>query len=128
MDGYKVQLAADGQQALDQLAEQAPDAIVLDLLMQEVDGLEVCRRLRAAGDRIPVLMLTARDGVPDRVKAWTPAPTTISSSRSRWRSSARGCARCCGAPGARPPSGSDTPTSCSIRVSTRCSAAIAGSS
>ena len=68
MDGYKVQLAADGQQALDQLAEQAPDAIVLDLLMPEVDGLEVCRRIRAAGDRIPVLMLTARDGVPDRVK------------------------------------------------------------
>ena len=68
MDGYKVQLAADGQQALDQLAEQAPDAIVLDLLMPEVDGLEVCRRIRAVGDRIPVLMLTARDGVPDRVK------------------------------------------------------------
>jgi two-component system, OmpR family, response regulator MprA len=68
MDGYKVQLAADGRQALDQLAEQAPDAIVLDLLMPEVDGLEVCRRIRAAGDRIPVLMLTARDGVPDRVK------------------------------------------------------------
>jgi two-component system, OmpR family, response regulator MprA len=68
MDGYKVQLAADGRQALDQLAEQAPDAIVLDLLMPEIDGLEVCRRIRAAGDRIPVLMLTARDGVPDRVK------------------------------------------------------------
>jgi two-component system response regulator MprA len=68
MDGYKVQLAADGQQALDQLAEQAPDAIVLDLLMPGVDGLEVCRRIRAAGDRIPVLMLTARDGVPDRVR------------------------------------------------------------
>ncbi len=68
MDGYNVQLAADGRQALDQLAEQAPDAIVLDLLMPEVDGLEVCRRIRAAGDRIPVLMLTARDGVPDRVR------------------------------------------------------------
>jgi two-component system response regulator MprA len=68
MDGYKVQLAADGRQALDQLAEQAPDAIVLDLLMPEVDGLEVCRRIRAAGDRVPVLMLTARDGVPDRVR------------------------------------------------------------
>jgi two-component system response regulator MprA len=68
MDGYKVQLAADGREALDQLAQQAPDAIVLDLLMPEIDGLEVCRRLRAAGDRIPVLMLTARDAIPDRVK------------------------------------------------------------
>jgi two-component system response regulator MprA len=68
MDGYKVQTASDGRDALEQLAEQAPDAVVLDLLMPELDGLEVCRRLRAAGDRIPVLMLTARDAIPDRVK------------------------------------------------------------
>ena len=47
---------------------QPPDAIVLDVLMPEPDGLEVCRRLRAAGDRTPVLMLTARDAVPDRVQ------------------------------------------------------------
>jgi two-component system response regulator MprA len=50
------------------LADRAPDALVLDLLMPRVDGLEVCRRLRAAGDRTPVLVLTARDGVPDRVR------------------------------------------------------------
>ena len=68
MDGYRVQLAADGREALDALAHQPPDAIVLDVLMPEPDGLEVCRRLRAAGDRTPVLMLTARDAVPDRVK------------------------------------------------------------
>src|SRR4051812_39377343 len=68
MDGYRVQLAADGTQALDALAHTPPDAIVLDVLMPEPDGLEVCRRLRAAGDRTPVLMLTARDAVPDRVK------------------------------------------------------------
>jgi two-component system response regulator MprA len=68
MDGYKVQLAADGTEALEALAQQAPDAVVLDVLMPELDGLEVCRRLRAAGDRIPVLMLTARDAVPDRVR------------------------------------------------------------
>ncbi|MBE2319097.1 response regulator transcription factor [Solirubrobacter sp. CPCC 204708] len=67
MDGYKVELAADGRQALDALADQPPDAIVLDVLMPEPDGLEVCRRLRAAGDHTPVLMLTARDAVPDRV-------------------------------------------------------------
>src|ERR687897_354792 len=67
MDGYKVHLAADGREALDALAQQPPDAIVLDVLMPEPDGLEVCRRLRAAGDRTPVLMLTARDAVDDRV-------------------------------------------------------------
>jgi two-component system, OmpR family, response regulator MprA len=68
MDGYRVQLAVDGTEALERLADSPPDAVVLDLLMPPPDGLEVCRRLRAAGDRVPVLMLTARDGVPDRVK------------------------------------------------------------
>ena len=58
------QLAADGREALDALAGRAPDALVLDVLMPHVDGLEVCRRLRAAGDRTPVLVLTARDAVP----------------------------------------------------------------
>jgi len=67
LDGYDVELAADGQEALDVLAGQAPDAVVLDVLMPEVDGLEVCRRLRDAGDRTPILMLTARDRVRDRV-------------------------------------------------------------
>jgi two-component system response regulator MprA len=68
LDGYQVQLAADGREALDALADSAPDAVVLDLLMPRVDGLEVCRRLRAAGDRTPVLVLTARDAVTDRVR------------------------------------------------------------
>ncbi|MDO8186100.1 response regulator transcription factor [Conexibacter sp. JD483] len=67
IDGYEVALAADGQEALDALSGVAPDAVVLDLAMPEVGGLEVCRRLRAAGDRTPVLMLTARDTVADRV-------------------------------------------------------------
>ncbi|HST39460.1 MAG TPA: response regulator transcription factor [Conexibacter sp.] len=67
LDGYEVSLAADGRQALDALTGVAPDAVVLDVLMPEVGGLEVCRRLRASGDRTPVLMLTARDQVADRV-------------------------------------------------------------
>ncbi|MDW5594418.1 response regulator transcription factor [Conexibacter stalactiti] len=67
LDGYEVALAADGRQALEALTGVAPDAVVLDVLMPEVGGLEVCRRLRAAGDRTPVLMLTARDQVADRV-------------------------------------------------------------
>ena len=67
LEGYDVELAADGAEALHRLAAAAPDAIVLDVLMPGLDGLEVCRRLRAARDRTPVLMLTARDGVSDRV-------------------------------------------------------------
>jgi two-component system, OmpR family, response regulator MprA len=67
LGGYEVELAADGHEALVRLAAESPDAVVLDVLMPEVDGLEVCRRLRALGDRTPVLMLTARDAVHDRV-------------------------------------------------------------
>src|SRR6202008_2259397 len=67
LDRYEVELAADGREALDRLAETRLDAIVLDVAMPGIDGLEVCRRLRDAGDRTPVLMLTARDAVDDRV-------------------------------------------------------------
>src|SRR3954451_18590918 len=67
LDGYEVELAADGRQALDRLADARQDAVVLDVDMPGIDGLEVCRRLREAGDRTPVLMLTARDAVYDRV-------------------------------------------------------------
>jgi two-component system response regulator MprA len=67
IERYDVRLAADGGEALALLADRSPDAIVLDVAMPTVDGLEVCRRLRAAGDRTPVLMLTARDAVDDRV-------------------------------------------------------------
>ena len=67
LKGYVVQSAADGREALARMGEQAFDAIVLDLMMPAIDGLEVCRRMRAAGDATPVLMLTARDAVGDRV-------------------------------------------------------------
>ena len=67
LERHDVRLAEDGQVALDTLAEGTVDAIVLDVMMPRVDGLEVCRRLRAAGDRTPVLMLTARDAIDDRV-------------------------------------------------------------
>jgi len=66
-NGYQVELASDGQQALDAIEGQRPDALVLDVMMPRVDGLEVCRRLRNAGDDIPVLVLTAREAVSDRV-------------------------------------------------------------
>jgi len=67
LDSYEVELAANGEEALDRLAERPADAVILDLMMPGIDGLEVCRRLRAAGDRTPVLMLTARDAIDDRV-------------------------------------------------------------
>jgi two-component system response regulator MprA len=69
MEGYEVALAADGAEALRRIEQHDvdPDAILLDVLMPNVDGLEVCRRLRRSGNRVPVLMLTARDAVHDRV-------------------------------------------------------------
>lgn len=67
LNGYTVELAEDGQKAMDAVTRQRPDAMVLDMTMPRVDGLEVCRRLRSAGDDLPVLVLTARDAVSDRV-------------------------------------------------------------
>jgi two-component system, OmpR family, response regulator MprA len=67
-EGYEVDTAVDGVEALRFLAEESrPDLAILDLMMPGVDGLETCRRLRSAGVRTPVLMLTARDGLGDRV-------------------------------------------------------------
>ncbi|GAA1380989.1 response regulator transcription factor [Pseudonocardia kongjuensis] len=66
-NGYQVALAEDGQAALDMMLTDRPDALVLDVMMPRVDGLEVCRRLRSAGDALPILVLTARDAVSDRV-------------------------------------------------------------
>jgi two-component system response regulator MprA len=67
LGGYDVQIAPGAEVALGLVRDARPDAIVLDVLMPGMDGLELCRRLRAGGDRTPVLMLTARDGVGDRV-------------------------------------------------------------
>jgi two-component system, OmpR family, response regulator MprA len=69
LEGYEIELAGDGSEALAALGRDEPqaDAVILDVLMPGVDGLEVCRRLRAAGNRVPVLMLTARDEVENRV-------------------------------------------------------------
>jgi two-component system response regulator MprA len=67
LEGYEVALAANGEEALAALAASSTDALVLDVLMPRLDGLEVCRRLRATGNEIPVLVLTARDAVSDRV-------------------------------------------------------------
>jgi two-component system response regulator MprA len=68
LNGFDVTTAVDGRDAIRMLAADSPDALVLDVLMPGLDGLEVCRRLRAAGNRTPVLMLTARSEVSERVE------------------------------------------------------------
>ncbi|MEV4144612.1 response regulator transcription factor [Amycolatopsis sp. NPDC049691] len=66
-NGYQVELASDGAQALEAIIADRPDAMVLDVMMPRLDGLEVARRLRSTGDDLPILVLTARDTVSDRV-------------------------------------------------------------
>lgn len=66
-NGYTVDLAVDGADALEKVVSQRPDALVLDVMMPRLDGLEVCRRLRSTGDDLPILVLTARDSVSERV-------------------------------------------------------------
>ena len=66
-EGYSVSVAASGDEALRKVLERPPDLMVLDLMLPGVGGLDVARRLRAAGDQVPILMLTAKDAVPDRV-------------------------------------------------------------
>ena len=68
LEGYRVSEAEDGAQALDSIARDRPDALVLDVMMPELDGLQVCRALRDGGDALPVLMLTARDEIDQRVR------------------------------------------------------------
>ncbi|MBF6620844.1 MAG: response regulator transcription factor [Patulibacter sp.] len=92
MDGYETSTARDGQQALASLASSRPDLVVLDVTMPKIDGLEVCRRLRSSGDRTPVLMLTARDGIDDRVDGldagaddYLPKPFALRELRARVR-------------------------------------------
>lgn len=66
-NGYTVETASDGMEALDSIKSERPDAVVLDVMMPRLDGLEVCRRLRSTGDDLPILVLTARDSVSERV-------------------------------------------------------------
>jgi two-component system response regulator PrrA len=65
--GFEVRTAADGARALEQVSQAPPDAVVLDITMPHVDGVEVVRRLRGVGDEVPVLLLSARAGIDDRV-------------------------------------------------------------
>jgi len=68
LEGYEVVTVATGHEALDAVALNSPDALVLDLQLPDLDGLQVCRRIREAGNDTPILMLTARHGIDDRVQ------------------------------------------------------------
>ena len=67
LSGYDIKLAENGSEALSALTSDVPDAMVLDVGLPDIDGLEVCRLIRREGNRVPVLMLTARDAVSDRI-------------------------------------------------------------
>ncbi|HZP97314.1 MAG TPA: response regulator transcription factor [Candidatus Limnocylindria bacterium] len=66
-EGYAIALASDGSEALARIRESPPDIVVLDILLPGIDGLEVCRRIRDADARLPVLLLTAKDGATDQI-------------------------------------------------------------
>jgi len=67
LGGYEVRAVEGGAEAIEAVVQEIPDAVVLDIGMPDIDGLEVCRRLRLLGNRVPILMLTAREAVSDRV-------------------------------------------------------------
>lgn len=69
--GFEVEAVSNGRTALERVAAGRPDLIVLDVMMPDLDGFEVCRRLRAEGDRTPVLFLTAKDATDDKIRGLT---------------------------------------------------------
>jgi two-component system response regulator MprA len=86
LEGFEVDLAHDGDSTLAAVEKRTPDAVVLDVMMPGLDGLDVTRRLRRIGNRVPILLLTARDAVGAASRGSTQARTTISRSRSPSRS------------------------------------------
>lgn len=92
-NGYTVDTAGDGLEALEKVIADRPDLLVLDVMMPRLDGLEVCRRLRSAGDDLPILVLTARDSVSERVSGldagaddYLPKPFALEELLARLRS------------------------------------------
>ena len=67
-EGYSVDACGDGQEALDYMAVSPYDTVILDIMMPKMSGMEVLKKMRAGGDQAPVLFLTAKDGIEDRVK------------------------------------------------------------
>ncbi len=99
--GYRVDVAHSGAEGLEQARRWAPDVVILDIQMPGMDGLEVCRRLRAGGD-VPILMLTARDAVADRVVGLETGADDYLVSRSTSPNCWPACAASCGVVRPRP--------------------------
>ena len=96
--GYEVETAESGEQALDITLDGLPDVVILDVMLPGIDGLEVCRRLRAAEPALPILLLTARDRVPDRVAGLDAGADDYLVSRLPSMSCWPASAPCCAAP------------------------------
>ena len=99
-NGYTVVLATDGEEALKFIADERPDLAILDVMMPKKDGLDVCRELRSHGDDLPILLLTARDSVEERVAGldagaddYLPKPFALEELLARTRSLFRRAAR-----------------------------------
>jgi two-component system response regulator MprA len=128
LEGYEIELAEDGRQALERLGGEngeEPDAVILDVLMPGMDGLEVCRTLRGQGSRLPILMLTARTQVEDRVEGldagaddYLTKPFALEELLARVRALLRRSSD----------DGSDARTPSSTRGRVRCGATASGSS
>ena len=98
-NGYEVSGAEDGVQALARLAATRPDAVIMDVMMPRLDGLETTRMLRAAGNDVPILVLTARDAVGDRVDGLDAGGDDyMAKPFSLWTSCSRGCVLWSGGP------------------------------
>jgi CheY-like chemotaxis protein len=82
-EGYTVRATSTGTEAASAFADNPPDFLILDIGLPDADGRDVCQALRARGVTAPVLFLTARDALSDRLSGFTPAATTTSPSRSR---------------------------------------------
>lgn len=96
-EGFEVMVAEDGKALNRILLRETVDLIVLDLMMPGEDGLSICRRLRAANDRTPIIMLTAKGEDVDRIRAWRWVPTTTWASLSTRASCSRASTPCCAA-------------------------------
>ena len=94
-EGYRVLSAGDGESGLRRALDEKPDLILLDVMMPKLDGFALCAELRRLSNTVPVLMLTAKGQVEDRVPASTPARTIIWLSRSAPRNCSPGCEHCC---------------------------------
>ena len=85
-DGFQVLEEATGEAALEAFLRSRPALVVLDIMLPGIDGFEVCQRLRASGEEVPILMLTARSEDADKIKDWSWGPTTTLQNHLTWPS------------------------------------------